>query len=65
MNSTNKYKYVKVLQGNYGYGWDDLIEYPEGTSIKERKADLKCYRENERNALHRIIERRVLNDQRS
>ena len=62
----NKYKYVKVLQGNYGYGspkgrWDDLIEYPEGTPIRERKADLKCYRENESNAVHRIIERRVLN----
>lgn len=23
----NKYIYYKVLQGNYGYGWDDLCFY--------------------------------------
>lgn len=57
----NKYHYIKVLQGNYGDGWCDLIEYVEDTPMAERKADLKCYRENERNASHRIINRRELN----
>lgn len=57
----NTYRYIKVLQGNYGDGWCDLIEYAEGTPMSERKADLKCYRENERNASHRIIDRRELN----
>lgn len=23
----NKYCYLYVLQGNYGYGWDDLMEW--------------------------------------
>lgn len=49
---------VKVLQGNYGYGWDDLVEYD---NYKDAKTDYKAYRENERNASHRIITRRVPN----
>jgi len=59
----NKYRYLYELQGNYGYGWDDLVEYDKADSstYKESKSDLKCYRENEKHATHRIIERRELN----
>lgn len=61
-----KTKEVKVLQGNYGYGWDDLIEYDiadfNGDLLamnREIKQDLKDYRENETNASHRVVTRRV------
>ncbi len=58
-----KYKYIKVLQGNYGYGWDDLVEYenPDDEEVrKEIKEDWKSYQENEVEYPHRIIQRRVL-----
>ena len=55
-----KTKEVIVLQGNYGYGWDDLVEY-ETSQQREAKQDLRDYRENERNAQHRLIRRRVAN----
>ena len=51
-----------VLQGNYGYGWDDLTYYedtPEGRA--ERKADYQTYKENEPGVAFRTIERRVPN----
>lgn len=52
-----------VLQGNYGYGWDDLVSYdntPEGR--KEMKDDLRTYQQEERGrATFRTIERRVAN----
>ena len=54
---TNKYIYLNVLQGNYGYGWDDLTA---SESYKEIKQNLKAYRENE-GGLYRIIERREIN----
>ena len=53
----NRTKRVAVLQGNYGYGWDDLAEYEPGS--RELKVDLKAYRENELNAAHRVIYRRI------
>ena len=56
----NRTKKVAVLQGNYGYGWDDLVEYEPGDP--ELKADLKSYRENEPQASHRVIYRRVPRD---
>lgn len=55
-----KTKEVIVLQGNYGYGWDDLVEY-EKDQQHEAKQDLADYRENERNAQHRLIRRCVAN----
>ena len=58
----NKYKYVKILQSNHGYGWDDVIEFEIKDGVRERKQMLKTYCENERNASHRVIERRVLNE---
>lgn len=61
-----KTKEIKVLQGNYGYGWDDLIEYDisdfNGDILamnKEITNDLRDYRENEKDAPHRVITRRV------
>ena len=52
-----KTKEVKVLQGNYGYGWDDLCEYEmNDTSSKQ---DLKDYQLTEPGVAHRIIYRRV------
>ena len=34
---------VWVLMSNYGYGWEEEVEYDD---FKEAKADLKAYREN-------------------
>lgn len=64
----SKTKEVAVLQGNYGYGWDDLIEYdvPSIRDYEEYKKvtaeirqDYKDYQENEQGVAHRIIHRRV------
>jgi hypothetical protein len=60
----NKFDYMYVLQGNYGYGhgWEDLTATCDKSfkSWKEIKADIRCYRENE-GGTYRIIERRELN----
>jgi hypothetical protein len=55
----NKYQYVHVLQGNYGYGdgWEDLCA---DESRKEVRQNLREYRENE-GGNYRIIERRESN----
>jgi hypothetical protein len=53
-------KEVKVLQGNWGYGWDDLCEYDKYDN-GECKNDLKAYRENDPSASYRVIFRRVPN----
>lgn len=60
---TNKYIYYAVIQGNYGYGWDDLTYYDKSQPgwYKEMREDLKAYRENERGVPHRVIDRRELN----
>lgn len=63
-----KYIYLYVLQGNYGYGFEDLTAEDKsetnqyGTAWQRIKNDLKAYRQNERGN-YRIISRRVLNDQ--
>lgn len=44
-----------TLQGNYGYGWEDLTSEDSSKEIRER---LKEYRENEGGS-YRIICRRV------
>lgn len=57
-----KFKNINVLQGNYGYGWEDLCYYednPEGW--KEQRGDIKSYRENERGVPFRIISRKEPN----
>ena len=57
----NKYTYVKIRQSNFGYGWDDVQGFSKDEGIKERKAMLKTYQENQKQAMHRIIERRIKN----
>lgn len=59
MKKINKYVYVWVVQGNYGYGhrWEDLTQ---SESHREARTNLKEYRENEP-ARHRLIRRRELN----
>lgn len=58
-----KYIYLSVIQGNYGYGWDDLCQYDRNNpdEMKELREDWKAYRENEREYAHRIIHRREPN----
>ena len=51
----NKYEYLFVVQGNYGYGWEDLISSEDR---REARARLKDYRDNEKKYSHRIIQRR-------
>lgn len=55
----NKYTYLHVLQGlyGYGYGWEDLCA---SESYSEVVQNLKEYRENE-GGTYRLIERRELN----
>lgn len=53
----NKYIYLNVLQGNYGFGFEDLTA---SESYKEIKQDLKAYREND-SRTYRIIKRREIN----
>ena len=68
MRKTNKYNYCYVLQGNYGFGWDDLVHYKKDNctcdlkAFREAKNDIKAYRENERQASFRIIERKELKE---
>ena len=56
---------VEVLQGNYGQGWEDLVEYEipadweEAKKVyKEVKDDVKAYRENEPQYAHRVVTRK-------
>lgn len=56
-----KYSYVKVIQGNYGYGWEDVSEYDK-QEFSTVKNDLKEYRLSNTGA-YRVIDRRVLNKQ--
>lgn len=53
----NKYVYLYVVQGSYGFGWEDLTQ---SESRKEARANLKDYRQNQPGA-YRLIFRRELN----
>ena len=53
----NKWNRQYVVQGNYGYGWDDLVTHDNRTDARN---DYLWYQKNESNS-HRIIERRILN----
>ena len=56
--NANKYEYLHVLQGFYGYhGWEDLCA---SESRREVQDNLKDYRENEGGS-YRIIKRREPN----
>jgi len=52
----NKFRYLDVIQGNYGYGWEDLSEYDN--DHREARKDLKEYRMACPYGSHRIISRR-------
>ena len=54
-----KYIYVKVIQGNHGYGWEDVCEYDK-QDYPLVKNDLKEYRLSNTGS-YRVIDRRVLN----
>lgn len=54
----NKYIYLYVLQGEYGFGFEDLTSSENYCEVRE---DLKAYRLNE-GGNYRIIQRRVLNE---
>ena len=61
MKRINKYLYLFVVQGDYGYlhGWEDLAA---SESYKSAIADLLAYRKNDSYAIgHRLIKRRKLN----
>ncbi len=57
-----KWIYLKVIQADYGYGWDDIGFYHtnDRQDMAEMRGDLRSYRENEP-ASFRIINRRVPN----
>lgn len=69
MNKVKKYTYYKVIQGNYGYGWDDedFHECDSTGFIHTKDArdalkyNLKSYRENG-GGRYRVIQRRELNE---
>ncbi|HIK62249.1 MAG TPA: hypothetical protein EYF98_16350 [Planctomycetes bacterium] len=56
--SNNKYRYLWVLQGDYGYGngWEDLCA---SESNSETRQHLREYQENEGGS-YRIVKRREL-----
>ena len=57
----NKYCYLWVIQGYYGYGWEDLSEYDKKEySYADVKHDIKEYRIAD-SAPKRLISRRELN----
>ncbi len=51
----NKYLYLHVVQGHYGFGWEDVTQSED---YREARNDLKAYRENEPQYAHRLIQRR-------
>ena len=55
----NKYSYIKVIQGNFGNGWEDVSEYDK-QEFATVKNDLKEYRLSNTGG-YRVINRRVLN----
>tara|TARA_R100000963_G_scaffold32699_1_gene24577 strand:+ start:526 stop:705 length:180 start_codon:yes stop_codon:yes gene_type:complete len=54
-----KYEYLHVLQGRYGFGWEDLTA---SESRAEVRSNLRDYRHNE-GGEYRIIQRRELRQQ--
>ena len=58
----NKYNYLKVLQGHYHYGWEDIHEVSSKNRIEciHLREDFHAYRENAPEYAYRIITRREL-----
>ena len=46
------------IQGNYGYGFEMVTTEETWKAAREQ---LKCYRENEPEYIHRIVKKRVKN----
>lgn len=62
MARKNKYNYLWVIQGFYGYGWEDLSEYDKKEySWGDVKHDYREYCISD-NYPKRIINRRELNE---
>ena len=59
MPKQTKYKYVKVIQGYFGSGWEDVSEYDK-QEFYCVKNDLKEYRLSNTGS-YRVIDRRILN----
>ena len=58
----NKYTYEWVIQGNYGYGWEDEAVYDKREYTRSNvRRDYKEYCLACPQGSHRIIERRELN----
>ena len=65
---TTKYAYYKVIQGNYGWGWNDedfhltdsLGRFRSGVDQQRFKDNLKAYRDNG-GGVYRVIKRKELN----
>ena len=58
----NKYKYLKVLQGNYYYGWEDISEalVANRSDVLAQRQDLLAYQQNAPAYTYRIVTRREL-----
>jgi hypothetical protein len=62
-----KYTYYKVIQGNYGYGWDDEDFHETDSTGYMPQADRDAFKENLRlyhengGGTYRVIRRRELN----
>lgn len=62
MSKERKYTYLRVLQQNIGYGFEDVDCFDlHKSTVQERKQRLKEYRENQPQANYRWIDRRELN----
>lgn len=64
MLKVNKWLIVFILQAKYGSSWSDEFTFTDEEgyrTLKDRKAMLKCYRENAPQYEYRIIQRKVLN----
>lgn len=62
MKKTNKYKYYKTIQENWGTGWDSVDFYEcnsQGSMTAETRAlfkeNLKAYRENSAAPIRTVI----------
>jgi len=63
LDGAGEYNYYKVIQQNWGYGWDD-VDFHETDSTywpKDRKLfleNLKAYRENQPGVPLRVVQRK-------
>ncbi len=60
----NKYQYLKVLQGDFGYGWDDIIAADSNNpdEIRLFRDNIRIYRREDPRP-YRVISRRIPADE--